>query len=175
MNLLNLVQNLIIVSAMCFIHSFINRLFSDRWVTRWIHDSRAANCESPVGCQLLRVLCCILGSSKPNHFGQSKQSLTSEQLYGPLNTLGAMYRVMTRTLVDAEKLLELLNEPTDINDKPGAPDLVVSDGEIEFGVCYSFFPLVINLVRYQTTSVLRTMVANLHCVVSLAASLREDL
>jgi len=82
---------------------------------------------------------------------------------------------MTRTLVDAEKLLELLNEPTDINDKPGAPDLVVSDGEIEFGVCYSFFPLVINLVRYQTTSVLRTMVANLHCVVSLSASLREDL
>jgi len=48
--------------------------------------------------------------------------------------LGAMYRAMTRTLVDAEKLLELLNEPTDINDKPGAPDLVVSDGEIEFGM-----------------------------------------
>ncbi|KAF8490345.1 hypothetical protein F5888DRAFT_1808164 [Russula emetica] len=54
------------------------------------------------------------------------------QLYGPLNMLGAMYRAMTRTLVDAEKLLELLNEPTDINDKPDAPDLVVSDGEIEF-------------------------------------------
>ena len=90
--------------------------------------------------------------------------------------LGAMYRAMTRTLVDAEKLLELLNEPTDINDKPGAPDLAVSDGEIEFGMCYnSLFPSVVDLVRYQTTSALRTMVVNLPCVVSLSASLREDL
>ncbi len=90
--------------------------------------------------------------------------------------LGAMYRTMIRTLVDAEKLLQLLNEPTDINDKPGAPDLVVSDGEIEFGMRHSFFPSVIHLaVRYQTMSALRTMVANLHCVVSLSASLREDL
>jgi ATP-binding cassette subfamily B (MDR/TAP) protein 6 len=54
------------------------------------------------------------------------------QLYSPLNMLGSMYRSINRSLVDAEKLLELLNEPTDINDKPGAPDLVVSDGEIEF-------------------------------------------
>jgi len=46
--------------------------------------------------------------------------------------LGSMYRSINRSLVDAEKLLELLNEPTEINDKPGAPDLVVSDGEIEF-------------------------------------------
>jgi hypothetical protein len=45
MNLLNLVQNLIIVSALCVMHSFINSLISDRWVTRWIYDSRAANCE----------------------------------------------------------------------------------------------------------------------------------
>lgn len=40
--------------------------------------------------------------------------------------------------MDAEKLLELLNEPTDVNDKPGAPDLVVNDGEIEFGMSYCF-------------------------------------
>ena len=62
--------------------------------------------------------------------------------------LGFMYRAVTRTLVDAEKLLELLNEPTDINDKPGAPDLVVSDGEIEFGMCYSSISSAIDLVRY---------------------------
>jgi ABC-type transport system involved in Fe-S cluster assembly fused permease/ATPase subunit len=91
--------------------------------------------------------------------------------------LGAMYRAMTRTLVDAEKLLdsELLNGSTDINDKPGAPDLVVSDGD---RIRYVLFLLpfsVINLVRYQTTSALRTMVVNLPCVVSLSASLREDL
>jgi ATP-binding cassette subfamily B (MDR/TAP) protein 6 len=49
-----------------------------------------------------------------------------------------MLGAMTRTLVDAERLLELLNGPTDINDKPGAPDLVVSDGEIEFGMYVLF-------------------------------------
>jgi ABC-type transport system involved in Fe-S cluster assembly fused permease/ATPase subunit len=48
--------------------------------------------------------------------------------------LGSIYRSINRSLVDAEKLLELLNEPTDVNDKPGAPDLVISDGEIEFGM-----------------------------------------
>ena len=47
--------------------------------------------------------------------------------------LGSIYRTINRSLVDAEKLLELLNEPTDVNDKPGAPDLVILDGEIEFG------------------------------------------
>jgi ABC-type transport system involved in Fe-S cluster assembly fused permease/ATPase subunit len=50
--------------------------------------------------------------------------------------LGSIYRSINRSLVDAERLLELLNEPTDVDDKPGAPDLVVSDGEIEFGTCY---------------------------------------
>jgi ATP-binding cassette subfamily B (MDR/TAP) protein 6 len=52
--------------------------------------------------------------------------------------LGSVYRSINRSLVDAEKLLELLNEPTDVNDKPGAPDLVVTDGEIEFGMSYCF-------------------------------------
>lgn len=57
------------------------------------------------------------------------------QLYGPLNQLGYIYRSVNQSLVDTEKLLKLLNEPTDINDKPNAPDLIVQDGEIEFGLC----------------------------------------
>ncbi|ETW80963.1 ABC transporter [Heterobasidion irregulare TC 32-1] len=54
------------------------------------------------------------------------------QLYGPLNSLGYIYRSINQSLVDTEKLLKLLNEPTEINDKPNAPDLLVGDGEIEF-------------------------------------------
>ncbi|KAL1735633.1 hypothetical protein EV714DRAFT_243749 [Schizophyllum commune] len=54
------------------------------------------------------------------------------QLYGPLNMLGTTYRAMNQSLVDTEKLLNLLNEPTDVNDKPDAKDLVVENGEIEF-------------------------------------------
>jgi hypothetical protein len=67
MNLLNLVQNLIIVSTLCVMHSFVNSLVSDRWVTGWINDSRATNRGSRIGSQLLRVLYRILGPSKPNH------------------------------------------------------------------------------------------------------------
>ena len=67
MNLLNLVQNLIIVSTLCVMHSFANSLVSDRWVTGWINDSRATNRGSRIGPQLLRVLYRILGPSKPNH------------------------------------------------------------------------------------------------------------
>ncbi|RDB25444.1 Heavy metal tolerance protein [Hypsizygus marmoreus] len=54
------------------------------------------------------------------------------QLYGPLNQLGYIYRSVNQSLVDTEKLLALLNEPTEVNDKPNAPDLIVNDGEIEF-------------------------------------------
>ncbi|KAF9516641.1 hypothetical protein BS47DRAFT_1483796 [Hydnum rufescens UP504] len=54
------------------------------------------------------------------------------QVYGPLNNLGYIYRSINQSLVDTERLLKLLDESTDVNDKPGAPDLVVTDGEIEF-------------------------------------------
>ena len=57
------------------------------------------------------------------------------KLYGPLNQLGYIYRSVNQSLVDTERLLALLNEPTEVNDKPDAPDLLVSDGKIEFGVC----------------------------------------
>lgn len=57
------------------------------------------------------------------------------KLYGPLNQLGYIYRSVNQSLVDTERLLALLNESTEVDDKPNAPDLLVSDGEIEFGVC----------------------------------------
>lgn len=47
--------------------------------------------------------------------------------------LGYVYRSVNQSLVDTEKLLKLLSEPTDVNDKPGAPDLIVENGTIEFG------------------------------------------
>lgn len=48
--------------------------------------------------------------------------------------LGTLYRAINQSMVDTEKLLTLLNEPTEVNDKPGAPDLVVTDGAITFGM-----------------------------------------
>jgi ABC-type multidrug transport system fused ATPase/permease subunit len=84
------------------------------------------------------------------------------QLYEPLNMLASIYRSINTALVDTEKLLKLLNEPVGINDKPNAPDLVVTNGEIEFG---SLTPLVSNSyvtdpfgAFTQTTSASRTTI-----------------
>ncbi|KAJ4468248.1 mitochondrial half-size ABC transporter [Lentinula aciculospora] len=61
------------------------------------------------------------------------------QLYGPLNQIGTVYRAVNQSLVDTEKLLKLLNEPTEVNDIPNAPDLIVENGEIEFdNVSFSY-------------------------------------
>ncbi|KAJ7039240.1 mitochondrial half-size ABC transporter [Mycena alexandri] len=61
------------------------------------------------------------------------------QLYGPLNQLGSMYRAINQSLVDTEKLLQLLNEPTEVNDRDDATALVVDAGEIEFdNVSFSY-------------------------------------
>ncbi|KAJ7502784.1 hypothetical protein B0H11DRAFT_1986327 [Mycena galericulata] len=61
------------------------------------------------------------------------------QLYGPLNQLGFMYRSINQSLVDTEKLLKLLNEPTEVNDRANATTLVVGAGEIEFdNVSFSY-------------------------------------
>lgn len=47
--------------------------------------------------------------------------------------LGYIYRTINQNLVDTEKLLNLLSEPTEVNDKPDAPELAVTDGVITFG------------------------------------------
>jgi len=54
------------------------------------------------------------------------------QLYMPLNMLGFAYREIRGALVNMEKMFGLLDIPTEIADKPGAPPLAVSGGEIVF-------------------------------------------
>ncbi|CAE6458694.1 unnamed protein product [Rhizoctonia solani] len=55
------------------------------------------------------------------------------ELYNPLTTFALLYRSISQSLVDAERLLDLLNEPSEVRDKPDAKELVVTDGIIEFG------------------------------------------
>jgi ATP-binding cassette subfamily B (MDR/TAP) protein 6 len=62
-----------------------------------------------------------------------------QQLMSPLDRLGTLYRQLNVNATDAEKLFTLLSQPTEIRDKPGAKELVVSDGVIEFdNVCFSY-------------------------------------
>jgi ATP-binding cassette subfamily B protein len=54
------------------------------------------------------------------------------QLYVPLNMLGFAYREIRNALVNMEKMFGLLDVTTEIADRPGAPPLVVTGGEIVF-------------------------------------------
>ena len=63
------------------------------------------------------------------------------QLYVPLNLLGTVYREINQALVDMEKMFDVLNVAQEVKDKPNAPDLKVTGGEIRFeNVVFAYEP-----------------------------------
>lgn len=54
------------------------------------------------------------------------------QLYLPLNMLGVAYRETTQSLIEMEKMFELLSVERDIRDEPGAKPILIDGGKIEF-------------------------------------------
>jgi ATP-binding cassette subfamily B protein len=54
------------------------------------------------------------------------------QIYRPLNMIGFVYREIRQGLTDIEEMFKLLDQPPEIQDKPGAPELAVKGPVIRF-------------------------------------------
>lgn len=54
------------------------------------------------------------------------------QLYVPLNWFGTYYRAIQKNFIDMENMFDLMRVDSDVKDAPGAPQLMVRRGGIEF-------------------------------------------
>lgn len=59
-------------------------------------------------------------------------SLVMMQLYQPLNILGFAYREIKQSLIDMEKMFELLNIKPEVKDDPEAEHLDITEGSVKF-------------------------------------------
>jgi ATP-binding cassette, subfamily B, heavy metal transporter len=63
------------------------------------------------------------------------------QLYQPLNFMGMVYRDIKQAIVDIEAMFSILEQNPEIQDRPGAQPLVVTEGAVRFeNVEFSYDP-----------------------------------
>lgn len=63
------------------------------------------------------------------------------QLMVPLNWLGTLYRMIQESFINMENMLDLMDEPIEIQDGPHALPLIATKGKIEFrNVNFSYVP-----------------------------------
>jgi ABC-type transport system involved in Fe-S cluster assembly fused permease/ATPase subunit len=81
--------------------------------------------------------CCIFGMTQIVSGRKRVGNLVTLMMYwntltSPLYVLSYSYRMISSSLIDAERLLQLLNTKPSVADMEGAKDLVVDEGRVEF-------------------------------------------
>lgn len=74
------------------------------------------------------------------------------QLYVPLNWFGTYYRAIQKNFVDMENMFDLMRVDSDVKDAPGAPQLLIHHGAVEFShVSFGYGPerLVLKNISFK--------------------------
>lgn len=120
----------------------IKEHIDSKWAYEWFWYI-ASMAKSLIMCfGLTGVLC--LGAYSVVYEGQTVGKFTTllmfwGQIQEPLSFLASAYRTISSSLIDAERLLELLKTEPSIKEAPDAKDLEITKCEIEFNdVCFSY-------------------------------------
>jgi ATP-binding cassette subfamily B protein len=92
---------------------------------------------------IVTILMCVVGiRSGRNTVGDFVLiNLMMLQLYQPLNFMGMVYRDIKQAIVDIEAMFTILSQNPEIQDRPGAQPLVVTQGAVRFeNVEFSYDP-----------------------------------
>ncbi|MDQ0514999.1 ATP-binding cassette subfamily B protein [Kaistia geumhonensis] len=81
-------------------------------------------------CMVLSAVAILNGTQSLGDFVMINALLI--QLSFPLNFIGTIYRELKQGLADVEAMFDLLEVPEEVQDKPGAPALAVSEGTVRF-------------------------------------------
>ncbi len=81
-------------------------------------------------CMAMSAADVVAGKNSVGHFVMINALMI--QLYQPLNFMGMVYREIKQATVDIEKMFDILNKNAEVEDRPDAQPLAVSEGRIRF-------------------------------------------
>ncbi len=81
-------------------------------------------------CLAMSALDVMAGKNTVGHFAMV--NLIFLQLFIPLNFMGTMYREIKQSLLDIEKMMDILEQNPEVADRPGSKPLTVAGGTIRF-------------------------------------------
>jgi ATP-binding cassette subfamily B protein len=88
-------------------------------------------------CMVMAALDVMAGRNTVGDFVMV--NLLMLQLFIPLNFMGTVYREIKQSLIDIERMMNVLEQSPEVADRPGARDLLVAGGTIHFdSVCFSY-------------------------------------